>query len=125
MTIYMWIATFAWACLVLGYLRRKDTKTHVPLVVVGILTDVLLVIYLQITRSAVQTALEFSLGPLQQIHIAFSSIALILYVPTLVLGVKLYRKIAGDCTKSKHKKLAIAALIFRTLGFLFMFSMWK
>lgn len=121
----MYIASFAWVCLVLGYSRRHDLKQHIPLVAAGIILDILLVLYLQFTRSAIQTALGFSLGPLQQIHIGFSTIALLLYFPTMYLGYKLKTDLGNGELRGTHKKVAISSLIFRTLGFLFMFSMWK
>ncbi|MCI5064520.1 hypothetical protein MRY87_02215 [bacterium] len=125
MTISMWIASIAWVSLVLGYTQRFNRKRHVPLMFFGIFTDILLVLYLQITRSAIQTALEFSLSIPQQIHILFSTIALVLYIPTLILGSKLVRNVGSATTKKRHKGIAVTALIFRTLGFCFMFSMWK
>ena len=125
MTLQMWIATFAWVCLVLGYAQRRDVRRHVPLVLTGIFTDIGLVLFLQISRSAVQTALEFSLEPLQQLHILFSSIALVLYLPTLVLGSLLVCGCGNENTKARHMLIARTALFFRTLGFLFMFSMWR
>ncbi|MCB0328801.1 MAG: hypothetical protein KDD70_04035 [Bdellovibrionales bacterium] len=125
MTIYMWIASFAWLCLVTGYSQRKHRARHIPLMLTGIFLDIGLVLFLQITRSAIQTALEFSLSVPAQIHILFSSIALVLYVPILILGAKLVEHKGGPNTKSRHIKIATTALFFRTLGFLFMFSMWK
>lgn len=119
----MTIASLAWLCLVLGYLARRKRSRHVPLVVAGIGADLGLVLYLQITREAVQTAVSFSLSPLEQIHILFSTLALVLYFPVLYLGIQLIR--GQKTSRLLHKRFAVTALIFRTLGFLFMFSMWQ
>ena len=76
------------------------------------------------TRSAIQSALAFSLKLLQQVHIGFSTIALLLYFPVLYLGFRLWRGGGRPGLRDLHRKLACAALFFRTLGFIFMFSMW-
>jgi hypothetical protein len=75
MTLNMYMAAVAWLCLVIGFLGWKRRRTHLIFVVCGIVIDVGLVLYLQVTRSAVQTALSFSLHPLQQIHIGVSTLA--------------------------------------------------
>ena len=85
--------------------------------------DLLLVLYLEFTRQAIETAIQFSMTPLQQVHILFSSIAVIFYFPTLYFGFKLVRGKGDEATKRKHKFVANIALVFRTLGFFFMFSM--
>lgn len=121
----MWIASFAWLCLVIGYLKRKERSVHIRLMLIGICTDIALVLYLQVTRSAVQTALKFSLTAFQQIHIGFSTLALLLYFPVLFLGIQLIKGTGSAHTKARHMVIAQTALILRTLGFLFMFSMWK
>ena len=130
MTISMWIATLAWALMVTGFLFRKTTKIHVPLVLSGIMLDVTLVLFLQITRSAVQTALKFELTALKQIHIGFSSAALLLYIPTITLGCTLLyakrkKQPINPRTRKLHITIAVTTLCLRTLGFIFMFSMWR
>ena len=127
----MWFATCAWALLVIGYLFRKNTRIHIPLMLTGIGMDFALVLCLQVTRSALETALEFSLSPLQQIHIGFSTLALIFYFPTLFFGYRLIQARKNNHHEKKarlrkcHILFAIGALISRTAGFFFMFSMWK
>ena len=121
----MWIATAAWACLVCGYLKRKDRTTHVALMRTGIFLDIALVLYLQVTRGAIQTALGFSLELLKQLHIGASTVALVLYFPVLYLGYLLVQNKGTPRTRELHIKIATTAFIFRTLGFILMFSMWK
>lgn len=123
MTVNMYIATVAWLLLLLGYAMRRNRAIHVPLMLLGISSDILLVLYLQLTKSAVETALSFSLSSLQQLHIACSSVALILYFPVLFLGFTLLRGRATKSARKLHVRLASTALVFRTLGFFLMFSM--
>ncbi|MCB9029781.1 MAG: hypothetical protein H6619_01910 [Deltaproteobacteria bacterium] len=120
MTVNMYIATFAWACMLLGFLRRHDRAKHVPLMLTAIFTDIALVLYLQITREAIQKAVSFTLEMLQMIHIGFSTVALLLYFPVLFLGFKLLK---GHDVKKWHVRFALTAFFFRTMGFFFMFSM--
>ena len=92
----------------------------------GISLDVGLVLFLQLTRSAVQTALKFELSVLQQTHIAFSTAALLLYPIVIYFGWRLLRNPEDSMLRRKHRKIAITCFILRTLGFLFMFSMlWR
>ena len=83
MTPSMYFATIAWLVLVIGYLQRRTRSRHVPLMLAGIFMDIGLVLYLELTKHAVETALEFKLSTLQQLHIASSSVALLLYFPLL------------------------------------------
>ena len=121
----MYIATAAWLCLLLGVLRRRHRYTHVPLVLTGIVTDYSLVVFLQITRQAVQTALSFKLSLWQQTHILLSSIALLLYLPVVFFGIALLIGYQEKKVRVFHRRFALWALFFRTLGFIFMFSMYK
>lgn len=123
MTINMYIATIAWLLLAFGYFKRHDRKVHVPCMIGGIGLDLSLVVYLQFTRDAIQKALDFSMSYLQQIHIAASLMATLLYLPVLYLGFLLVTNRASSSTRFHHIRMATAALIARTIGFLFMFSM--
>ncbi len=119
------VATAAYLTLLAGYSVRRSARTaHVALSCAAILTDIALVLTLQIQRNAVQTALAFKLSPLQQLHILFSTLALVLYFPTLYLGFRLYLgRAAGARSRLLHVRVATTALVFRSLGFAFMFSL--
>ncbi len=121
MTPNMFVASFAWLALLLGFVFRRKRLLHVVLMHTGILLDIALVVYLQIARNALQTAMSFSLSLLEQLHILFSLAAFSLYFPVLYFGWKLFR---GDETvRTLHRTLAVLALMCRTLGFVLMFSM--
>ena len=122
MTVPMYLATAAWLLLCLGYLNRKNRYRHVPLMLVGMGLDLSIVVYLEITRNAIATAVGFTLSAFEQLHIGTSSIALMLYVPVIVTGVLLWRG-AGWGVRKWHVRIAITALAFRTAGFLLMFSL--
>jgi hypothetical protein len=90
---------------------------------VGILMDLALVLYLQVTRDAVQKASSFSMGLFPMIHVGMSLLAVVFFIPTVVIGIQMLK--GGDVARLKplHMKVAIPALTFRTLGFFFMFSL--
>jgi hypothetical protein len=125
MTIYMWYASVAWFVMLLGVLNRKNRKIHVPCMLTTIFMDLSLVLFLQITRSAVQTAMGFDLPILQYFHIGFSTLATILYFPMLYTGFKLLRNQKTALLYRLHIKIGVACFLSRTLGFCFMFSMLK
>ena len=125
MTTNMYIATGAWLMLVLGVFARKTRRVHVPCMLVGIATDIALVLYLQVTREAIQTALSFKLELLKQIHIGLSTVALVLYFPVLYLGFRLLQGKGSYKLRMLHIRVAVTAFFFRCLGFMFMFSMLK
>lgn len=121
---FMAAATFSYSCLLAGISARRRRTLHVPLMAAGMLIDLAIVLTLEIQRNAVKTALSFSLSPLQQMHIGASTIATILYFPLIFLGIRSWFGSARD--RSLHRKLGTLAFLFRTLGFLLMFSLlWK
>lgn len=122
-TPYMGIATTAYLFICAAIYYRRQTHYHVPLVLTGILIDLTLVLTLEIQRHAVETVIEGKLEPLQKAHILFSTLALILYFPTIYCGTKLYRNRGSSLLKRAHRILGHTAFIFRTIGFVLMFTL--
>jgi hypothetical protein len=122
-TPYMLAASLSYSLMILGVLNRKNTRVHAPVMGTAISIDLLIVLTLEIQRHAVNTALEFSLTPLQQIHIGFSTLATVLYFPIVALGLLRLKGRTGENSAHWHKRLGVAAFIFRTSGFILMFSM--
>jgi len=120
----MYLATLAWLSLFSGWCLRKKRSWHIPLVLTGMLLDLGLVLYLEITRQAVETALSFRLNLLKQLHVATSTSALVLYFPVFWFGYRLFYTPSDLRLRKKHKSLAQLALVLRTMGFFLMFSMW-
>lgn len=98
---------------------------HVSLMSLGIILDIGMVLYLQVTRHAIQTAIGPKPDLLQRAHILASSSALILYFPVIYFGLHLLFSQGQQEMRQKHKKLALWALAFRTIGFILMFSLIK
>lgn len=124
-TPYMMTATAAYLMLVSGlFFRKTNIKAHATLMSMGIFTDIALVLILEVQRSAINTAVSFTLTPMQQMHIVSSTIATVLYFPTLFYGFKRLKN-KGDILKNKklHKRFAIGAFMFRTIGLVLMFTL--
>ncbi len=120
-TRYMTIATFNYLLILAGFLvRNKDRRIHVRLVSLGILFDLCLVLILEFERSAIATAMSFKLSLLNQVHIYSSSLATALYIPQAITG---YRLRSGEGPRKAHRILGFLVILFRTIGFLLMFSM--
>ncbi len=124
LSIYMAIATTAYITMLFGVVLRKDKSLHMALMSTAMLTDFLLVLALEFTRSAVNTAVSFEMSLPQQAHIGFSTLAVLLYLPILILGLRRYlAREGGFATRYWHIRLGVAGLVFRSLGFIFMFSL--
>lgn len=121
-TIFMAMATVAYGSLILGLLWRRNRRVHPVAMLFGMVIDLSIVLILEIQRSAIDTALSFKLGPLQQAHIGASSLALLLYFPTIYMGWRLWNGWQTPALRRWHVRIAVTAFCFRSLGFLLMLS---
>lgn len=125
LTPYMLAATFAYLLMVGGLYYRKQRQAHPKWMMAAIFLDLGIVLTLELQRHAIETALSFSLTPLQQAHIGFSSVATVLYFPVLFSGIACDRGWFKEIKNKRqwHLKLGLTAFVFRTIGFLLMFSL--
>ena len=119
----MFVATLSYFILCTGLILRKTRKAHATLMSLGISLDLLLVLTLQIKKSAIQTAVAFTLSPLQQAHVGFSTLATVLYFPVLFYGYKRLKNSKNANHRKLHIRMGLMAFIFRTIGFFLMFSL--
>jgi hypothetical protein len=120
---YKGIATFSYLCLLVGILHRKNRNVHAGLMSTGMSLDLLLVLVLEFQRSAIATSASGSLSVFQIAHVVFSTLAVVFYFPTAVLG---YKRFKGTLEKMKHKRhlqFGVVAFTLRTIGYFLMFSM--
>lgn len=122
--MYHAVATVAFVLLLLGWLQRRRRRTHVTLVLGGISIDLAIVVILELQRDVVAMSLRESFGVLQAVHIGASALAVVLYLPTLVLGFRLLRATAEGAARLRHKhaRVAVAALLLRAVGFVCMWT---
>lgn len=120
------LATLAFVLLVAGWAQRRRRERHVPLVLAGIGIDLGLVVYLEVTRGVVEKvagAVSHQPYPgLRWLHIATSTLAVVLYIPTLWLGFRILRGATDPAVRKRHAAAALAALALRTAGFLCMWG---
>jgi hypothetical protein len=127
-TKYMVVATVNLFLFLIGTtLRRRYRLGHITFMSAGIISDLGLVLTLQITRQAVQTAASFKLSAWNQAHIYMSSAATALYIPMIIIGLVVIRlkrdRLSAVQKQRLHKRLGILTLTFRILGYLLMFTM--
>ena len=123
-TIYMGVATLAYLLMVCGLMKRKEPEVHRVFMGAAMFIDVSLVLILELQRSAVNTAVTEAMNGMQYTHIVASTAAVVLYFPLIYLGISNYRNKNSKLSRRKaHKRLGITAFIFRTIGFLTMFSL--
>ena len=120
--VYRILATLAFGLLVVGWTQRRTRRRHVPLVLGGIGLDLALVVMLEIGLGVIGKAFHDEWSVLQLLHIGSSSLAVLLYLPTLGLGFSLLRGKGGLRARTLHLRVATAALAARTMGFLCMWT---
>ena len=116
------VATLGWVLLVAGWAARRNRRRHLLLVIPGMGIDLGLVLYLEVTRSVIERTVTETYSTVQQIHIATSSAAVLLYLPTIALGTTLALGRGGPATRVWHRRCAVPALVLRTVGFGFMWT---
>lgn len=122
MSVYDAVAVAGWVCLVVGWWHRRDRARHLRWVLPGMALDLGLVLWLEFTRSVIESTVEKPLGVLEGIHIGASLAAVVLYLPTIVLGVLLIRRRGGRAVRVWHKRCAVPALALRTVGLAFLWA---
>ena len=122
-TPYMLIATISYFLMLAGFYYRRIRQLHMPLMFAAIILDLSLVLILEFQREAIKTAMAMSLSPLQQAHIGFSTLATLCYFPLLFWGYRIWKNQSTNQQLSLHKKVGKFAFVFRTIGFLLMFSL--
>lgn len=127
---YMALSTISYAVLVCGMIFRKHSHWHALMMGSGVLLDLTIVVILQSTREAIETATGGALTPFQLTHVISSFFSVMSYFPLVILGLWIFvrdRRDPGRRAWAKwHRRVGVFALFFRTLGFVLMFSMlWK
>lgn len=121
-TPYMAVATFSYALLVAAVMVARTRSA--PPVVHGILAssavalDLGLVLILQLGRDAVGTVAQGKLSALEFVHVGSSTLAVVCFVPALILG---WKAVRGGGNASLHRRFGKTAFLLRTVGFLTMF----
>jgi uncharacterized membrane protein YozB (DUF420 family) len=102
--------------MILGAYNYKNRKLHVKMMSSAIIWDIILILQIEITRSAIAKASKVMTNPmLLKIHLFFAIGSVILYVLMVLSGRKL---LAGDnSVRQRHKLLGRTTLFFRIMTF--------
>ncbi|WP_127713965.1 hypothetical protein [Halobacteriovorax sp. HLS] len=103
--------------MILGVYHRKDRKKHVKIMSSAIIWDVLLILQIELTRSAIVKASKVMTNPLLlKVHLFFAIGSVILYVLMVLSGRKLLK--GDNSVRQKHKWLGRTTLFFRIMTFI-------
>ncbi len=73
--------------LVIGLLSRRHKRVHIPIMSVAFVSDIALLLWVELTRGAIETV-RTQLTPLLGVHVLLSVIVIGLYLTQIVSGVK-------------------------------------
>jgi hypothetical protein len=123
-TPYMGLATATYGILLSGvFAARRGGPQHRLLMSIGVGGDLLQVLWIEFSRGAIAETVRMELPLLPLLHVVTSASAVVLYLPALWHGTKAYSSKANAPSRQIHRKLGIASLALRTLGYLLMFSL--
>lgn len=98
--------------LVVGVIYRRRRSVHVPMMLTAIALDLGMVLYIELSRGAVQSA-QSKMGPLMIVHIVMSVIVLVLYGIHVYTGIS---KLRGGI-RPLHGLVMPATLLLRIGNF--------
>src|SRR3972149_7428591 len=90
-----------------GFSQRQRPNVHIPVMATAFILDMLLVLYIELNRHAVEQAIGPTV-PIMKVHLFFSFGVVILYLVQIVGGV--LRKTKGGARW--HKQAGYAFLLF-------------
>jgi cyanate permease len=100
-----------------GVYNRKNRNLHVKMMLGAIIWDVLLILQIELTRSAIAKASKVFTNPLLlKVHLFFAITSVVLYVVMGLTGKKLLN--GDNSVRSRHKVLGWTTLFFRTMTFI-------
>ena len=96
------------------WFRKRDTQIHLRLMISAFAIDLLLVLYIEITRHAVEKVAS-QVRPLLWFHAGVSVAVLICYVLMIVLGRPMLR--GKYETQKLHRTIGIVFVVLRSLNY--------
>ena len=111
------ISTLVLLLIAAGVATRKRTRLHLKLMTAAFILDVLLVLYIELTRHAVERAAapDKHFTPLLWFHIAVSVGVLVAYVWQIQLGRRLLQGVVAS--RGLHLRLGITFCTLRLLNY--------
>ncbi len=111
-TIFQIQSTVIVLIMTMGIIQRKKRNIHVPLMVLAIFWDIVLVLQIELTRSAIAKASQALQNPMiLNIHVSLAVSTVLLYFVMLYTGRKLLKE--GPSIKPLHSKIGKITYILR------------
>lgn len=106
-----------YSLMILGIIKRKNRRQHVPIMSTVLIWDVLLILQIELSRGAINKAAEAVINPIiLNIHVSFAVSSVIFYGLLVWTGRRLLQ---GDNEKRfLHRIFGWSAVILRTLTLL-------
>ncbi len=100
-----------------GVYQRRNRSLHVKIMASAIIWDILLVLQIQLNRSAIQKAVKVVENPMiLTVHVCIAVSTVLLYFALIYTGRKLLK--GESAIRPKHKLLGISTVVLRTLTFI-------
>lgn len=99
-----------------GIYHKRNRSLHVKIMSSAMIWDVILILQIELSRSAIEKASKVMTNPMMlKIHLFFAISCVLLYIAMVITGRKL---LAGDNEiRNKHKILGMTTFAFRILTF--------
>lgn len=106
-----------YSLMVFGIMKRGNRKIHVPVMSAVLILDVLLILQIELGRSAVEKAAKAIVNPMiLNVHVTFAVLSVVFYVLLVITGRKLLK---GEHTiRPRHRLFGWTAFALRTLTLL-------
>lgn len=103
-------------CLIIlaGLYYRRNRRLHARLMMSAFIIDMALVLYIELTRKAVETAIG-PMHPFVAFHVIVSVVVVVLYLVQIYLGFKMMRKPA--CSPKLHGRIGMVFVVLRLANF--------
>lgn len=104
------VSTCVLVAITLGLALRRKRPLHIGIMATALAADTGLVLYLEVTRGAVEKAVS-GMHALLAVHLAFSIATLVLYGVQLWLGIRIVRN--DPAARGRHVRAALAFIACR------------
>lgn len=107
-------STLIYALMLFGITKRKNRKVHVPVMIAVLTWDILLILQIELSRSAVEKAAKALINPmLLNIHVSFAVSCVVFYILLIYTGRKLLN--GNNQFRLRHRIFGWTAFALRTL----------
>jgi hypothetical protein len=114
------ISTLVIFIISVGLLFRHRPKVHIPCMLTAFLIDISLVLYIELTRHAIETVGKVVQRPLPHglllFHVTMSVLVLVLYVVMFRLGFGLFK--GKEANRGIHRKLGYTFAVCRLANYI-------